>query len=258
MAGYVGNQPNFATTPVQTATGDGTANPITLNYVPGSSSAILVTFNGIVQTPELHYTVFQNQLTPTGPIPTGYPILIVYKQIASQLGTTSASAVSFDPSNSNITSVNVQNALKELDLRSGAKGGGTDRVFFENDAVIGSSYTIGSTSFQTVSISIASPAVISLANHGFFIGQKLVFQTTGSLPSGLTANQVYYVIAEGLTTSNFQVSATLNGTAVTTIGTQSGAQTVCKVKNAVSAGPITILDNANVTINEGSFWSITG
>lgn len=258
MSDYIGNSPNFATTPVQTGTGDGTANPITLNFVPGSSDAILVSFNGIVQTPGLHYNVLANQLTPTGPIPTGYPILITYKAIAAQLGVTQASAVINTPQGT-ITKTNVQDALNEVAAASGAKGTGTDRVFFENDSVVSQSYTIGSNSFISgLAISVATPAIFGLADHGFVAGSKLVLKTTGVLPTGLALDTVYYVISTGLTSSAFQASSTLNGSAINTTVAGSGTHSISKVKNALSSGPILITDNAIVTIPNGTVWTITG
>ena len=75
-----------------------------------------------------------------------------------------------------------------------------------------------------VTISIASPGVIT-ASNSCAAGQAIVFQTTSALPTGLTAGTLYYVIATGLTTSSFEVSATVGGSAVNTSGSQSGTQT---------------------------------
>ena len=256
MSDYIGNSPNFATTPVQKGTGNGTANPITLNFTPGSDDAILVSFNGIVQTPVDHYTVLGNQLTPTSIIPTGYPILITYKAIAAQIGVTQASAVQFTPTGT-ITKPNTQEALVEVAAAGGAKGAGRDQVFFENDATITSSYTIGIGAYVAgVTISIASPATFALTSHGFVSGSQVMFATTGALPTGLTIDTVYYVISTGLTANGFQVSNVTGGTAIATSGTQSGIHSVGKVRNAMSAGPVTIADTAVVTIPTGVIWTI--
>jgi hypothetical protein len=79
-----------------------------------------------------------------------------------------------------------------------------------------------------ISISIASPAVITLANS-FVAGQHVVFSTTGSLPSGLTAGTTYYVIPAGLSSSSFEVSATAGGLAVNTSGAQSGTHSLLAI-----------------------------
>ncbi len=80
----------------------------------------------------------------------------------------------------------------------------------------------------TVTISIASPAVISYADHKLKPGDAVKFATTGALPTGLVAGTTYYVITAGLTANVFEVSATQGGAAINTSGTQSGAQS-CQV-----------------------------
>jgi len=77
----------------------------------------------------------------------------------------------------------------------------------------------------TVTISIASPAVVSWTAHGQVAGNRIVFTTTGALPTGLTSGTPYYVISAGLTANSFEVSATVGGAVVNTSGTQSGTQT---------------------------------
>lgn len=76
-----------------------------------------------------------------------------------------------------------------------------------------------------VTVTIASPAVFTFNSHGLVAGDAVVFTTTGALPTGLTAGTVYYVIATGLTTNNFEVATTVGGAAVNTSGTQSGTHT---------------------------------
>lgn len=76
---------------------------------------------------------------------------------------------------------------------------------------------------STVTISIASPAVVTMANS-FVAGQEIVFSTTGALPTGLTAGVTYYVLSP--TSSQFNVAATPGGAAINTTGTQSGVQSV--------------------------------
>lgn len=84
----------------------------------------------------------------------------------------------------------------------------------------------------TVTISIASPAVVTLASHGFVPGQPFSFATSGALPTGITAATTYYVIAAGLAAGSFEFSATPGGSAVNTSGTQSGTQTLSSVNTA--------------------------
>lgn len=88
----------------------------------------------------------------------------------------------------------------------------------------------GGTNTATVTITIATPAVITWTAHGFTAGQAVSFATTGTLPTGITALTIYYVSATGLNTDDFQIATTLAdalaGTpVVNTSGTQSGTQT---------------------------------
>lgn len=75
----------------------------------------------------------------------------------------------------------------------------------------------------TVTISIASPGVVSWTAHGLSNNDPVVFSTTGSLPTGITAGVTYYVKSK--TADTFQLSATPGGTAKNTSGTQSGTHT---------------------------------
>ncbi len=76
----------------------------------------------------------------------------------------------------------------------------------------------------TCTISNASPAVITITNTAA-AGDQVVFSTTGTLPTGLSPATVYYVIAAGLSSSVFEVSATLGGSAINTSGAGSGTHT---------------------------------
>jgi hypothetical protein len=75
----------------------------------------------------------------------------------------------------------------------------------------------------TVTITIASPGVVTWTAHGLTDGAKVAFSTTGALPTGLTAATTYYVVNSAANT--FQVAATLGGAAINTSGTQSGVHT---------------------------------
>jgi len=77
-------------------------------------------------------------------------------------------------------------------------------------------------------ISIASPAVITLASHGLSINNAVVFTTSGALPTGITAGTVYYIISTGFTSGAFQISTSIGGSAVNTSGTQSGTHSVAR------------------------------
>jgi hypothetical protein len=76
----------------------------------------------------------------------------------------------------------------------------------------------------TVTMTIASPCVVSKTAHGLLNDDPVVFNTSGALPTGLTAGTVYYVVNKN--TDDFQVAATVGGAAINTSGSQSGTQTV--------------------------------
>ncbi|MFT4076848.1 MAG: hypothetical protein QM647_15085 [Asticcacaulis sp.] len=76
---------------------------------------------------------------------------------------------------------------------------------------------------STVTITIASPGVVTWASHGLQDGNTISFTTTGALPTGLTAGTTYYV--KYVDANTFQLAATSGGTAIVTSGTQSGTHT---------------------------------
>ena len=62
----------------------------------------------------------------------------------------------------------------------------------------------------------ADDELITAAGHGLTTNDTVLFEinSTGTLSAGLTADTEYYVIASGLTSSVFRVSATLGGSTV--------------------------------------------
>ena len=94
--------------------------------------------------------------------------------------------------------------------------------------------------FRTFTVSIATPAVFTLTDHGLEPGDTIILTTTGALPTGLTATTYksetrYYVVRHGLSTSAFEVSTlngvNNNGTSVVTSGSQSGVHTFLKINH---------------------------
>ena len=75
-----------------------------------------------------------------------------------------------------------------------------------------------------VTITIASPGVLTLSSGSLIDGQAVVLLTSGALPTGLTSGTVYYV--GGSSGSSFRLATTfanaIAGTYITTTGTQSG------------------------------------
>ena len=87
----------------------------------------------------------------------------------------------------------------------------------------GTSVCLGATVGPTLAISIGSPAVLTWSSTPPTDGTPFFLTTSGSLPTGLSPNTVYYVKTPSGSTSN--VSATAGGVAITTSGTQSGIHT---------------------------------
>lgn len=79
---------------------------------------------------------------------------------------------------------------------------------------------------SVVTITVGTPGVVSWTGHGLQAGQPVVFSTTGTLPTGLTAGTVYYVSATGLTANSFSVAATPGGTGIATTVAGTGTHTV--------------------------------
>lgn len=90
------------------------------------------------------------------------------------------------------------------------------------------------TTSSTVTITIATPGVVSYAAHPFINGQPVSLTTTGALPTGLTAGLTYYVVNQAAGT--FQLAASVGGTAINTTGSQSGTHTCTAIGNAITAG----------------------
>lgn len=99
-------------------------------------------------------------------------------------------------------------------------------------ATVYSLICFGGSAGKTVTMTIASPCVVSLALHGLHNGTALVFSTTGALPTGVTAGTTYY--ARWAATGTFhlydtEAHAIDTGSTtgrVNTSGSQSGTHTV--------------------------------
>jgi hypothetical protein len=82
----------------------------------------------------------------------------------------------------------------------------------------------------TVTMTIATPGVITWAVHPFEAGDAVKFTTTGALPTGLTAGTTYYVSTVGLGLNSFSVAASranalAGASTIATSGSQSGVPT---------------------------------
>ncbi len=80
----------------------------------------------------------------------------------------------------------------------------------------------------TVTITIATPGVVTLNGHGFLTGESVYLTTTGALPTGLAVDTLYFVIAVDANTFRLATSYAnaIAGTAINTSGSQSGTHTL--------------------------------
>lgn len=106
-----------------------------------------------------------------------------------------------------------------------------------------------SPSLGTVTITVASPGVLTLNKHGLALNQAVQLSTTGALPTGLTAGAIYYVKTIP-SVNTFTLSATLGGAVINTTGTQSGVHTLSYGPDA--AGELAVTDN---TYSYGYFYT---
>lgn len=81
-----------------------------------------------------------------------------------------------------------------------------------------SEWGAGCTSEGPVTVSVAAPGIVTWAGgHGLEVGAPVMFTPTGgTLPTGLVAGTIYYVVAAGFTPTKFSVAATPGGAAIAT------------------------------------------
>ena len=77
---YIGRQPSYGAFEKQTLTADSSTTTFTLTYVVGSSSSILVSVAGVVQEPEVGYTISGggSQIVFTAAPTSGDTIFVVF------------------------------------------------------------------------------------------------------------------------------------------------------------------------------------
>lgn len=91
-------------------------------------------------------------------------------------------------------------------------------------SVAASTSVKGFTEISGVSISIASPCVVTSAGHGISDHEIIKLTTTGALPTGLTAFAYYY--CDYIDVDTFRITSAIGGANINTSGGQSGTQSV--------------------------------
>ena len=82
--------------------------------------------------------------------------------------------------------------------------------------------------YRTATVSIATPAVVTATAHGLIAGEVFRWSTTGALPSGISAQSNYHVLATDLTANTFKFSFTPGGSPIDTSGSQSGTHSITR------------------------------
>lgn len=113
---------------------------------------------------------------------------------------------------------------------------------------------VGTLGTATATVSYSSTNILSLSNHGFAIGDPIVFTTTGTLPTGLSTGTTYYVISTNIGQNQFSVSTTLNGGALSITAAGSGVHTVHSA-SCLNIGGLAI-DDEGKTATSHNLYSI--
>ena len=100
---------------------------------------------------------------------------------------------------------------------------GQDLVFGPRTGAMYYYYADRGVSSVTAAITIANPAVITASDY-YLDGSPIVFETTGSLPTGLETGTTYYI--RNYVAGVFNVSTTPSGALIQTTGTQTGTQSI--------------------------------
>lgn len=102
----------------------------------------------------------------------------------------------------------------------------TGYLYCDGSAVSRSTYATlfaALTKSATITVTIASPGVVTWTGHGLAANDPISFTTTGALPTGIVAGSTYYL--KNVTADTFELSATPGGASINTSGSQSGVHT---------------------------------
>lgn len=185
-------------------TGDATAGTFTMTIA--SPAVVTKTAHGLLSGSQIIFTT-------TGALPTGVSANKPYYVLTDSL-TADTFKFSDTPGGTAIISTGSQSGTHTL------KPKGQPLSVYYSEAGTGLFIS------GTVTITIATPAVVTMASHGLLPNAAISFSTTGALPTGIVAGTTYYVMSTGYTTGAFQISETQGGVAVNTSGSQSGTHTI--------------------------------
>lgn len=160
-----------------------------------------------------------------------------------------------------------QNGSSSHTMRSWINAKDAVDVLIRNNRFAHAQYGVVGAPAATVTITLASPGVVTWTNHTVAADYPISFETTGTLPTGLSAGTTYYVKTV-LSANTFTVSATVGGAAINTSVGQSGVHTCTEnwSRPAVSDSISVTLEGRNDFVamdkwsmaNPGINWNIQG
>ncbi|MGD0656295.1 MAG: hypothetical protein ABSA16_18325, partial [Thermoguttaceae bacterium] len=116
------------------------------------------------------------------------------------------------------------------------------------DLGAGGAYTNQGVNSATVTITDASPAVVSWASHGLPAGAPVIFG--GILPTGLVAGTTYYVSGYGLASGAFSVSTTYTVALAALVGGCVNTSSAGTAPFTCCSGPMALQDS------NGTWWQL--
>lgn len=188
---------------------------VTQEQINTPTSSMLSDYTAIFQLGAAPYTRYQSD---------GDSLLAVTQNEATILALIDdAGLVSSSTFNASSASLQTQiNAISALigSSVSPSKPTATSNPAFAGALAPGVSQAITPAKWSGTSVTVtsASPAVVTWNSHGLVTGSEIIFNGT-AVPTGVTAGSVYYVSATDLTANTFKFSATNGGALVNTSST---------------------------------------
>ena len=223
-------------------------NQFKVSATPNGSSATLTNGTGLTIVGTKSHKLLDNYtitFSTSGTLPTGIDDTTVYYVSADDLTDTTFKIS--DTKNGSTLAITSLGSGTHSYIMSGL----TQTTLRENydyvEFTIWEPSGFESSSQTATSISIASPAVITKVAHGLVVGDAIKFTTTGTLPTGLTNDQHYFVLSDGYSSSTFKVSLEPEGTAINTSGGLTTGHSFGKIKGHVGGTSLDVVPLGTTT-----------
>ena len=109
-----------------------------------------------------------------------------------------------------------------------------------------------------LTVTFTNSSAVITATNTMIVGAAVQFQTTGGLPTNFSTATTYYVISTGLSGSQFEVSATYGGSAVTAGSAGSGTQTATINPGLVTNPAYCVASSSTVCVFSGPVTGLSG